>query len=272
MTSARHLRERFRHAPHRDLRQRVGKLPVMSAAALGAITFAVLPATQSMSATAGHDAAVVDLSALPAQTALDAAAVTKNADTTSEKPANTATPAEAKKAEQKTAPAKVELYYQYGVQTTGWYCGPAATRMALTARGLYPSQDALATQLGTTVNGTNSAADIARVLNTQTHTSNYQATSIPTKSVNKQQIEKLRADVVDTVSHGYPVVMNIVGSGTDVNGTTRTFDGGHYITVVGYQDNGTRVKIADSANPNSASYWMTTSDLAHWAGTRGYTA
>jgi Peptidase_C39 like family len=286
MTDSRHLRQRFRHARHRHLRQRVGKLPVMSAAALGAITFAVLPATQSIGATGGHDqAAVVDLSALPGQAALSALGKTDTAkatDTTTveqAKAAEAAKAAETKKAEaakaavaKKAAPAALELYYQYGVQTTPWYCGPAAARMALSARGIYPSQDALAAQLGTTVNGTNSSADIARVLNAVTKTSNYQATSIPSKSVNKQQVEKLRADVVDAVSHGYPVVMNIVGSSTDVSGETLSFPGGHYITVVGYRDNGTRVKIGDSANPNKSSYWMSTANLANWAGTRGYAA
>jgi Peptidase_C39 like family len=269
MTYPRYLRERFRHLRAHNLRQRVGKLPVMSAAAMGAVTFAVLPATQSMSATTGgHDqAAVVDVAALPGKAALDAAALTKNGETSSE----TKTTAETAKAE-KPAPATVELYYQYGVQTNGWYCGPAATRMALSARGIYPSQDALAAQLGTTVNGTNSSADIARVLNAVTKTSNYQATSIPSKSVSKQQVEKLRADIVDNVSHAYPVVMNIVGSGTDVDGNTHTFDGGHYIAVVGYRDNGNQVKIGDSANPNTASYWISTSNLANWAGTRGYAA
>jgi Peptidase_C39 like family len=245
---------------------RIGKLPLMSAAAIGAAALSVLPATQSFTATASAHTKQAAMVEIPVQ-----------ADTA--KPAGTTKPVESKPVgttklaeTTKPAPSKVELYHQYGVQTTEWYCGPAATRMALSARGVYPSQDALANKLGTTVDGTRSAAEIARVLNEMTRTSNYQATSIPSKSVTHSQVEKLRADVVEAIGHGYPVVMNVVGSGTDVDGTTRTFAGGHYITVVGYQDNGDRVKIADSANPNSASYWMTTSELANWAGTRGYAA
>jgi Peptidase_C39 like family len=297
MTHSRHLRERFRHARGPQLWQRVGKVPLMSVAALGAVTFATLPATQSLSATAHTDqSAVVDLAAAPGHTVLGATATpTKNADATAKageaaKPAD-ATKADATKAETKkagtkkaetekaetkkaepAAPAKLELYYQYGVQTTPWYCGPAATRMALSARGIYPSQDDLAGRLGTTVNGTNSSADIARVLNAMTKSSQYQATSVPSKSVTKQQVEKLRSDIVDAVRHGYPVVMNIAGSATDLGGATRSFPGGHYITVVGYGDNGTRAKIGDSANPLSPSYWIATSELAQWAGTRGYAA
>lgn len=243
---------------------RIGKLPLMSAAAIGAAALSVLPATQSFAATASAHTKQAAMVEIPVQ------AGTKPVQTT---PVEATKPVETKPAgATRPAPSKVELYHQYGVQTTEWYCGPAATRMALSARGVYPSQDALATKLGTTVDGTNSAAEIARVLNEMTKTSNYRATSIPSKSVTHAQVEKLRADVVEALSHGYPVVMNVVGSGIDVDGTTRTFAGGHYITVVGYQDNGDRVKIADSANPNSASYWMTTSDLANWAGTRGYAA
>jgi Peptidase_C39 like family len=295
MTNNRRLREPFRHIRWHNLRQRVGLLPVISAAAIGAAAIAVVPVSQALNPTgdAGPDqAAVADASPMQSESAVGERAKAGGAakpdmaktNTSAAKPAETKPadpkPAETKSGEakkatkpaksNKAAPAKKELYYQYGVQTTGWYCGPAATRMALTARGLYPSQDALAGQLGTTINGTNSSADIARVLNAMTRTSVYQVTSIPTKTVSKRQVEKLRADVVDAISQGYPVVMNTAGSGTDVNGNTYSFPGGHYIVVVGYQYNGTRVKIADSANPNAASYWINTSNLAEWAGTRGY--
>jgi peptidase C39-like protein len=46
------------------------------------------------------------------------------------------------------------LNIQYQVQSTGYWCGPAATRIALSARIAPPSQQTLADQLGTTTNGT----------------------------------------------------------------------------------------------------------------------
>ncbi|MFI7512748.1 phytochelatin synthase, partial [Micromonospora echinofusca] len=49
-------------------------------------------------------------------------------------------------------------------------------------------------------------------------------------------------------------------------------EGGHYISVVGYRDNGNTVTIADSADPNQASYRMSIDNLADWIATRGYTA
>jgi hypothetical protein len=283
----RHLRHPFRHARRGWLRQRLERVPVLCAAGLGAAAIAALPASQAISAVpVGSDqAAVVDVTT--GRPALLATGPTTGPVTAIPKPAEKQAEAArqaddqaerdkaareqaAREAEKKKVPARLELYYQYGVQTTGWYCGPAAARMALSARGIYPSQDDLAGRLGTTVNGTNSSADIARVLNAMTRTSHYQPTSIPSKQVSKEQIERLRADVVASISEGFPVVVNVAGTGTDVNGNTYSYPGGHYITVVGYQDNGARVKVGDSANPNTASYWISTANLAQWAGTRGY--
>ncbi|MGC4786215.1 C39 family peptidase, partial [Micromonospora zamorensis] len=77
-------------------------------------------------------------------------------------------------------------------------------------------------------------------------------------------------DIVKTVDDGRAVVANIAGTSTDTDGGIHSFEGGHYISVVGYRDNGETVKIADSANPNTASYEVTVEHLADWIATRGY--
>jgi Peptidase_C39 like family len=281
MTTHKHYREPFRHARRRNIRWRLGRLPLVPAVAIGVAAVAVLPASQAFSAAMNvhtGQAAVVNMSATRSQTALGvSASATPNAQAAKSGPATTNTSSSASKpAATKTAapapPAKKELSYKYAVQINSWYCGPAAARIALTTRGLNPSQDALANQLGTTVNGTNSSEDITRVLNAMTKTSFYRTTLIPAKGVTKQQVDQLQADVVRAISHGYGVVTNIVDSGQDVNGNWHSYPGGHYIAVVGYQDNGRQVKIADPANPYSASYWMTASNLADWIGSRGYTS
>ncbi|MER5334937.1 C39 family peptidase, partial [Micromonospora sp. NPDC002717] len=79
-------------------------------------------------------------------------------------------------------------------------------------------------------------------------------------------------DVRKAVDDGRAVVANIAGTATDTDGGVHSFEGGHYISVVGYRDNGQTVKIADSANPAQASYWITTEALADWIATRGYAA
>ncbi|SCL32221.1 Peptidase_C39 like family protein [Micromonospora pallida] len=169
-------------------------------------------------------------------------------------------------------PASKVLDIQYQAQTTYYYCGPAATRIALTARDIVRTQDDLAQRLNTTEAGTNSAEDTTRVLNALVGKDFYRTRMISGGSATPAQMDRLQADVVRAVGSGYAVVVNIAGSATDVDGGWHSYPGGHYLTVVGYRDNGRTVKISDPANPAASSYWMTTIDLANWAATRGYSA
>ncbi|MDG4786317.1 C39 family peptidase [Micromonospora sp. WMMD1102] len=170
-------------------------------------------------------------------------------------------------------PAAKLLDYDFQTQINGWYCGPAATRIALTVRDKQPSQDSVAADLGTTTSGTNSAQDTTRVLNKIIGTDFYRTTAIPGGAATPAQMDRLQADVVHAVTSGYAVVMNIAGSATDLDGGWHSYPGGHYLTVVGYRDDGRTVKIADPAIPGEDSnYWMSTIDLANWAATRGYSS
>ncbi|MFF3866393.1 C39 family peptidase [Micromonospora sp. NPDC001898] len=177
----------------------------------------------------------------------------------------------AKPATPKTPSSKV-LDYAYQAQTTYYYCGPAAVRNALSATGVGSTQDGLASRLGTTEMGTNSAEDTTRVLNAMVKGDPYQTRMIPGGAATGAQIDRLKADVVKAVGAGRGVVVNIAGDATDVDGGWHSFPGGHYIAVVGYRNEGRTVRIADSANPAASAYWISTTALAHWAATRGYSA
>ena len=83
-----------------------------------------------------------------------------------------------------------------------------------------------------------------------------------------QHVAMQTDDIVRTVDDGRAVVANIAGTATDTDGTTHSFEGGHYISVVGYRDNGETVTIADSADPAQASYRMNIDTLADWIATR----
>ncbi|AVT41025.1 C39 family peptidase [Plantactinospora sp. BB1] len=170
----------------------------------------------------------------------------------------------------KRAPSKM-LDYQYKAQENFYYCAPAATRIALSAQGHTPSQDEVAKQLGTTEAGTNSAEDTTRVLNSAGG-KGYQTVAIPDSTAKPEQMDRLQVDIVNAIDAKRPVVMNIKGTATDVNGVPHSYEGGHYLTVVGYDDHGRKVKIADPANPNQSEYWMSTITLANWAAERGYSA
>ncbi|MEV6692328.1 C39 family peptidase [Micromonospora sp. NPDC051196] len=169
-------------------------------------------------------------------------------------------------------PAEKVLKYDYQAQINGYYCGPAAVRNALSAAGIDRDQDTLAAQLGTTYAGTNSAQDTTRVLNAVVKGSPYRTTMIPGGSATPAQMDQLQSDVVAAVSAGRGVVVNVAGSATDTAGGWHSFPGGHYVAVVGYEDEGRMVKIADSADASYYSYWMSTIDLANWAATRGYSS
>ncbi|WBC06831.1 C39 family peptidase [Micromonospora sp. CA-248089] len=166
-----------------------------------------------------------------------------------------------------------ELDVRYEAQPNFYFCGPAAARNALSVQGKNIDVHAMAEEMGTTEAGTNSINDITPVLNKETGKDVYKSTEIPMdKARDRDKVDKLRADVVKTVDDGRAVVANIAGTATDTDGTTHSFEGGHYISVVGYRDGGKVVTIADSANPNQASYRMDVDELARWIASRGYSS
>ena len=61
---------------------------------------------------------------------------------------------------------------------------------------------------------------------------------ISSPKADAKQTDKLRADIVRTVDDGRAVVANIAGTSTDTDGNAHSFEGGHYISVVGYRDGG----------------------------------
>ncbi|WP_327034730.1 C39 family peptidase [Micromonospora ureilytica] len=164
-----------------------------------------------------------------------------------------------------------ELGVRYEAQPNFYYCGPAATRNALSVQGKNINVDDMAKEMGTTEAGTNSINDITPVLNKETGKTNaYRSVEISTPDADAKQTDTLRADIVKTVDDGRAVVANIAGTSTDTNGNAHSYEGGHYISVVGYHDNGNTVTIADSADPNQAAYQITVEHLADWIATRGY--
>ena len=98
----------------------------------------------------------------------------------------------------------------------------------------------------------------------------YHSVEISSPKADDKQTDALRDGIVRTVDNGRAVVANIAGTATDADGTAHSFEGGHYISVVGYRDGGETVKIADSANEAQASYWISVDNLADWIATRGY--
>ncbi|WP_433042598.1 C39 family peptidase [Dactylosporangium sp. CS-033363] len=172
-----------------------------------------------------------------------------------------------------TAPAANTVNFDFQFQPNFYYCGPASTRIALTSVGADLSQDDVARRLGTTVNGTNSVADVTRAMNGVLGKPVYEARFINGQKASAGEARQLQYDAVRALSTGRALVANIVGGATDESGTYHEFSGGHYISLVGYRDQGRSVLIADPSGMfGPRTYWMSTDSLANWAAKRGYVA
>jgi len=177
-------------------------------------------------------------------------------------------------------PAKKVLDVIWQGQQTGYWCGPGSTRMALTTRmgGAAPTQQTLATYLGTTTDGTDDISLVRGALNHYLSIDFYEAKYLPDPPSQAER-DLLKNDIVYDISRGYPIVANVV-SGWRPPG----YPGGtiyHYVAVVGYDQSGELVLIADPAGDGAGgaswtsvprTYWISVEDLGTWIGGKGYTA
>lgn len=251
---------RFRHAPSSRLpRVAVVSGVFLAIAAATGVTLAQLDSPQP--AHASPAAAVMSLPR----------ATTGSASRSQMRTAPQAAPATPAPASTPPAPPTKVLNYTFQLQDTYYNCGPAATRIVLSTTGHLLSQQELGQQLHTTTAGTDSALDTTRVLNSVLGRNAYQTRAIPGPAATPAQMDQLQADVVRAVNDGRGLVANIVHSVTDTNGVTHTYDGGHFLAIVGYDDSGRLVKVADNADPNGdGTYWVTTINMANWIAGHGY--
>ena len=171
-----------------------------------------------------------------------------------------------------TQAVEKSVEHQFQLQETGYYCAPAATRVALTAQQHNLNQDTVADKLATTTDGTDSITQVTDTLNTELGTTAYTTVELPNPDTTDEQTTTFKADVTAALDAGEIVVANIVGTATDTNGEAHTYAGGHYIPIVGYTDNGDTLMIADTSGKGTAHYQIATTDMADWMATRGYTA
>ncbi|NYF58894.1 C39 family peptidase [Micromonospora purpureochromogenes] len=162
------------------------------------------------------------------------------------------------------------LHFDYQRQPNSYYCAPAATRIALSTQGKVVSQREVADKLGTTSDGTDSVDATTRVLNEMT-AGGYETTEITGAEADPQQEAELRNNVVEAVDANRGVVANIMGTAVDTEGHRYSYEGGHYLSIVGYRDGGETMKVADPYDPTKT-YWMTDDKLADWIAARGYSS
>ncbi|SOD67820.1 Peptidase_C39 like family protein [Streptomyces zhaozhouensis] len=166
------------------------------------------------------------------------------------------------------------LEIDYQVQETGYWCGPAATRIALSARIAPPSQSALAVQLGTHVGGTDHISQVTGVLNANLGTGWYETKEMPNDPPTQAQKDLLWRDIVLDIDNNYPLVTNIVAPpGNQPPGYPPGQTIYHYFTVIGYDDVNRTVLIADPASfGGNQIYWLSFEQLASLIPPKGYAA
>lgn len=166
------------------------------------------------------------------------------------------------------------LQIDYQVQETGYWCGPAATRIALSARMAPPSQGDLARQLGTTQNGTDHIGQVTNVLNSNLGGGWYETKEMPNDPPTQAQRDLLWYDIVFDIDRNYPLVANIVAPpGNQPPGYPSDQTIYHYFTVFGYDEVDRTVLIADPASfSGNQIYWISFDQLATLIPPKGYSA
>ncbi|MGB3440647.1 MAG: C39 family peptidase [Actinophytocola sp.] len=164
------------------------------------------------------------------------------------------------------------LQVDYQVQETGYWCGPAATRIALSARGVYRSQGDLAAELGTHTGGTDHIGQVTNVLGG--YVGWYETKEMPNDPPTQAQRDLLWRDIVLDIDNGYAIVANIVAPpGNQPPGYPPGQTIYHYFTVIGYNDANMTVLIADPASfSGNQIYWLTFNQLATLIPPKGYSA
>ncbi|MBA0051676.1 hypothetical protein E0L36_12445 [Streptomyces sp. AJS327] len=166
------------------------------------------------------------------------------------------------------------LPVDYQVQETGYWCGPAATRIALSARTGPPSQADLAAQLGTHEGGTDHISQVTNVLNANLGTGWYETKEMPNDPPTQAQKDLLWRDIVLDIDNKYPIVANIVAPpGNQPPGYPPDQTIYHYFTVIGYDEANRTVLIADPASfGGNQIYWLSFDQLASLIPPKGYAA
>jgi hypothetical protein len=192
-------------------------------------------------------------------------------------PASAAPGAETTARGVRAAAARTLPFTWFG-QERYYYCGPASTKIALSARMTPPSQNTLAASLGTTTNGTDDTANVVATLNRYLGTTWYERKPVNDPPTQAQR-DLLKQDLVFDIDRGWAIVANVVSGWRPPGYPSGTIY--HYVAVVGYANDGNSAVIADPAGAGAGgsgwtnvpkTYTISTYDLGTWIGMKAYAA
>jgi hypothetical protein len=169
------------------------------------------------------------------------------------------------------------LSVDYQAQITSYWCAPAAARIALSSKlKKLPDQAALATDLDTTMGGTDSILQVVDGLNrllAGTGTQ-YVTRDWSNHPMTPEMTQQLWSDTVRDVDDGKGLVANIVATPENQPSNYpagQTFY--HYIAIIGYNTANHTVHISDPGEFNGVTdYWLSLDQIASLIQPKGYAA
>lgn len=173
----------------------------------------------------------------------------------------------------------VTLPVNFGIikQDTYYWCGPATLQMILAALGKNISEQQLARELGTTVNGTNHIGLLTGRLNEWLPAGDYVARTI-SDPADRAAKDLFWADVQNSIRAGYGVGANIIAPWSNPPKPTRGeylsysgFPVYHYFAIMGFNASTREVLVADSGFRDYL-YWANADQIATVIAGKGYTS
>ncbi|HTL34327.1 MAG TPA: C39 family peptidase [Kofleriaceae bacterium] len=163
------------------------------------------------------------------------------------------------------------LEHQYLAQQTGYWCGPASTRMVLsTVTNNLPTQQTLANELPTSTNGTDHIGLVVNALNKHLG-ARYAAVLMPNDPPTQAQRDQLWRDIVLSVDAGHGIVANIVAPPSNHPPGYPNSTIYHYISLIGYNADTKQVYVADPARFSGIEhYWLSFDQTATLIPPKGY--
>lgn len=175
------------------------------------------------------------------------------------------------------AAGKKELKTTWQQQSTGYYCGPTAAAIAISAKATPPSQDALAKEIGTSSQVGSGRLEVAAAMTRHTPGATYRDHDMTgSQTATKADADLLWKRATKNVDDGYATLCNwliLPGQYPDWGGNKGEI--GHFVVIDGYDSAAHKLRIADPAGVVLSQslphyHWLSAQQVANFCAARGY--
>lgn len=162
-------------------------------------------------------------------------------------------------------------------QETGYWCGPASAQVVLNSRGILVAERALATEIGTTWNGTDFVGLIENVLDIRVPDAEYTSVNLPT-APSAAQCRRFWQHVRASIDARWGVIANIVAPPSNYPRSVPpstihlAYGGGvifHYLSIMGYAWDGPAPDVAAMSDAEFMA-WAKRAKVRLWLADSGF--